>query len=86
MVILFDFGKTNAIRFNPKLDQRKAAQSDCIAALAQLILTEGRGALAQLVERVVRNDEVSGSIPLSSTTPCLIAYGRYAHDNRAILS
>ena len=25
------------------------------------------GAIAQLVERVVRNDEVSGSIPLSST-------------------
>ena len=26
------------------------------------------GAVAQLGERVVRNDEVSGSIPLSSTT------------------
>ena len=29
------------------------------------------GAVAQLGERVVRNDEVSGSIPLSSTTPTL---------------
>ena len=27
----------------------------------------GTGAVAQLVERVVRNDEVRGSIPLSST-------------------
>jgi hypothetical protein len=27
----------------------------------------GYGAVAQLVERVVRNDEVRGSIPLSST-------------------
>ena len=27
------------------------------------------GAVAQLGERVVRNDEVSGSIPLSSTIP-----------------
>jgi hypothetical protein len=27
----------------------------------------GSGAVAQLGERVVRNDEVSGSIPLSST-------------------
>src|SRR3984885_11556567 len=27
----------------------------------------GSGAVAQLVERVVRNDEVRGSIPLSST-------------------
>jgi hypothetical protein len=27
----------------------------------------GCGAVAQLGERVVRNDEVSGSIPLSST-------------------
>ena len=67
MILFLILGKTDAIRFNPKPDQRKAAQSDCIAALAQLILTSGRGALAQLVERVVRNDEVSGSIPLSST-------------------
>jgi hypothetical protein len=29
----------------------------------------GDGAVAQLGERVVRNDEVSGSIPLSSTIP-----------------
>ncbi len=29
-----------------------------------------RGAVAQLVERFVRNEEVSGSIPLSSTSPC----------------
>ena len=28
----------------------------------------GTGAVAQLVERIVRNDEVRGSIPLSSTT------------------
>ena len=28
----------------------------------------GHGAVAQLVERVVRNDEVWGSIPHSSTT------------------
>ena len=28
------------------------------------------GAVAQLGERLVRNEEVSGSIPLSSTTPC----------------
>jgi hypothetical protein len=28
---------------------------------------DGYGAVAQLGERVVRNDEVSGSIPLSST-------------------
>lgn len=27
-----------------------------------------RGAVAQLVERLVRNEEVRGSIPLSSTT------------------
>ena len=31
------------------------------------------GAVAQLGERVVRNDEVSGSIPLSSTTPSSIS-------------
>jgi|FLYM01.1.fsa_nt_gi hypothetical protein len=30
--------------------------------------TTGHGAVAQLGERVVRNDEVSGSIPLSSTS------------------
>ena len=29
----------------------------------------GTGAVAQLVERIVRNDEVRGSIPLSSTIP-----------------
>ena len=28
------------------------------------------GAVAQLGERLVRNEEVRGSIPLSSTTPC----------------
>ncbi len=32
------------------------------------------GAVAQLGERVVRNDEVSGSIPLSSTTPPDLRY------------
>ena len=31
-----------------------------------------QGAVAQLGERVVRNDEVSGSIPLSSTTRLFI--------------
>ena len=30
-------------------------------------VTSGRGAVAQLGERLVRNEEVSGSIPLSST-------------------
>jgi hypothetical protein len=30
-----------------------------------------KGAVAQLVERVVRNDEVRGSIPLRSTNFCL---------------
>jgi hypothetical protein len=34
----------------------------------------GDGAVAQLGERVVRNDEVSGSIPLSSTTPAPSSY------------
>jgi hypothetical protein len=29
------------------------------------------GAVAQLGERLVRNEEVSGSIPLSSTKECL---------------
>ncbi len=33
------------------------------------------GVVAQLVERVVRNDEVRGSIPLGSTT---ISFGLYA--------
>ena len=37
------------------------------------------GAVAQLVERVVRNDEVRGSIPLSSTT----TPGRLVHDDRS---
>src|SRR5690606_37474731 len=32
------------------------------------------GAVAQLGERVVRNDEVSGSIPLSSTIPILYPF------------
>ena len=32
-------------------------------------LTSRIGAVAQLGERVVRNDEVRGSIPLGSTTP-----------------
>lgn len=37
----------------------------------------GRGALAQLVERFVRNEKVRGSIPLGSTThvPCQCAGG-----------
>ena len=34
---------------------------------APAVHTRGFGAVAQLGERVVRNDEVSGSIPLSST-------------------
>ena len=41
-------------------------------ALAPIIVhisTRRNGAVAQLGERVVRNDEVSGSIPLSSTIP-----------------
>ena len=36
----------------------------------------GRGAVAQLVERVVRNDEVRGSTPLGSTT--LLRAARFA--------
>ena len=36
----------------------------------QRFVSGGRdGAIAQLGERVVRNDEVRGSIPLSSTIP-----------------
>lgn len=37
------------------------------------------GALAQLVERFVRNEKVSGSIPLCSTTAQVVpSYGRQA--------
>ena len=35
--------------------------------LALSIFSPSTGAIAQLVERFVRNEEVSGSIPLSST-------------------
>jgi hypothetical protein len=40
---------------------------DCIHPKHAVFDRIGQGALAQLVERVVRNDEVSGSIPLGST-------------------
>jgi hypothetical protein len=38
-----------------------------LAAIFRQSTEQGEGAVAQLGERVVRNDEVSGSIPLSST-------------------
>lgn len=34
-----------------------------------LVVPASCGAIAQLGERLVRNEEVSGSIPLSSTNP-----------------
>ena len=39
-----------------------------LAALRRAKSEIGTGAVAQLGERVVRNDEVSGSIPLGSTS------------------
>ena len=39
----------------------------------------GNGAVAQMGERVVRNDEVRGSIPLGSTSAVIIAPSRPAN-------
>ena len=56
-------------RPRPRLTSRRARKkglghAERLAIYARI----GDGAVAQLGERVVRNDEVSGSIPLSSTT------------------
>jgi hypothetical protein len=42
--------------------------SSRLPLLAMLVGQDWNGAVAQLGERVVRNDEVSGSIPLGSTS------------------
>jgi hypothetical protein len=43
----------------------------CEARKSDAIINSQSGAVAQSGERVVRNDEVSGSIPLSSTNQTL---------------
>ena len=44
------------------------------------LFRDGRdGAIAQLGERVVRNDEVGGSIPPGSTTLRLLGYAWHSH-------
>ncbi|MEY3260897.1 MAG: hypothetical protein RIT46_1726, partial [Pseudomonadota bacterium] len=50
------------------LEPRPANRLDS-PRLPPLSAPSPRGAVAQLVERFVRNEEVSGSIPLSSTSP-----------------
>ena len=44
--------------------------------------TEVRGALAQLVERLVRNEKVSGSNPLCSTSSVFL---NYLHEIHAVV-
>ena len=53
---------------------RASADRIPLALVPIFVHTNARryGAVAQLGERVVRNDEVSGSIPLSSTIPMKI--------------
>ena len=46
-----------------------------ISRLTPLNLASDLGAVAQLGERVVRNDEVRGSIPLGSTSLRPVGYG-----------
>jgi hypothetical protein len=46
------------------------ARASVVAALTSCV-PNSRGAIAQLGERIVRNDEVVGSIPTSSTNNSL---------------
>jgi hypothetical protein len=47
-----------------------------LGARAPILRPRRDGAVAQLGERLVRNEEVRGSIPLSSTIPCMRARRR----------
>ena len=58
---------------------RKMASKTCNPALPFAILCATRGAVAQLVERCVRNAEARGSIPLSST---IVEIKGLTHDMR----
>ena len=43
---------------------------------------DGNGVVAQLVERLVRNEKVAGSIPVGSTTQCLQGFLTNKHQVR----
>ena len=55
-----------------------------IAGRFELIEAVYVGAIAQLVERVVRNDEVGGSIPPGSTSLRLLRKLRLGKPHRAL--
>jgi hypothetical protein len=55
-----------------------------MAPLSEVFRARTRGAVAQMGERLVRNEEVRGSIPLGSTTPLpLLANRRVRNSTRS---
>ncbi len=68
-----------------RLNRARNMRGACLtwAACLSIVRRLHGGAVAQLGERLVRNEEVSGSIPLSSTTAVLMALSLLLPDSAA---